>query len=206
MYSEKTLTDKVQRFLRPDIGANILHSEVSEATCRSNLTTTEKIKSVKSKFCEQEIEQEFKKQNNKKLWHKIDKNRKKAVYGNMFWWVIHSSFWLYQFVQHLGEMHEACRRFVVFFWLKSGPRARWRAGEDTAECHCGIMLAIISSHHIWCHAPWTRAHTFAMFPSIEMPPLSISILHTATEKAQKINWTEEQTDQSIHVWWKCSNV
>lgn len=85
-----------------------------------------------------------------------------------------------------------------FFLLKSDPRARWRAGEDTAECHSGIMLAIISSHHMWCNAPWTRAHTFAVFPSIEMPPVSISMLHAATEKAHKlIGRKSKQINQSM---------
>lgn len=119
----------------------------------------------------------------------------------MFWWVVHSSFQLYQFVLHLGEMHEACRSFIVFFLfflLKSDPRARWGAGEDTAECHSGIMLAIISSHHIWCNAPWTRVHTFAVFPSIEMPPVSISMLHATTEKAHKlIGRKSKQINQSM---------
>lgn len=103
---------------------------------------------------------------------------------------------------NLHDTWEKCMKHVAtllgFFGLKSDPRVRWRAGEDTAECHGGIMLAIISSHHMWCHDPWTRMHTFGVFPSIEMPPVSISMLHTATEKAHKwIGRKSKQINQSM---------
>lgn len=198
MYSEKTLTDKVQRFLRPNIGANILRSGVSETTCRSNLTTTER-------FCEQEIEQEFKKQN-KKLWNKIDKNRKKALYDNMFRWVIHSSFWLYQFVRHLGEMHEAFRRFIVFFLAQIRPKSEvksWRRHSWLSQWNYAQHYFI--APYVMSCAMDARAHFWRVPDDWNATCFHQHAAHHNRKGAQ-INWTEEQTDQSIHVWWKCSNV
>lgn len=116
----------------------------------------------------------------------------------MFWWVIHSSFWFYQFVRHLGEMKHVAALLYIFLAkirpkseVKSWSRHSWVSQWNYAR-HYFIAPYVMS-----CTMD-ANAHSFAVFLSIEMPPVSISMLHAATEKAHKlIGRKSKQINQSM---------